>query len=167
MERTLVAGGAGFLGSNLCDFLLSEGHEVICMDNLITGSMDNIAHIKSERFHFVNHDVSRQIEVDGPLERLARASHGQRGGRTPPPRVARERSTCDPRHRARERDGAPLNGGSRSRRHSHPFHVVLSRTQKEIRCHIRHRSDRRVRRRFHSPDCRATGSHWSTPVRLQ
>ena len=70
MERTLVAGGSGFLGSNLCDFLLSEGHEVICMDNLITGSMDNIAHIKSERFHFVNHDVSRQIEVDGPLDNV-------------------------------------------------------------------------------------------------
>jgi len=70
MERTLVAGGSGFLGSNLCDFLLSEGHEVICMDNLITGSMDNIAHIKSDRFHFVNHDVSRQIEVDGPLDNV-------------------------------------------------------------------------------------------------
>jgi dTDP-glucose 4,6-dehydratase len=70
MERTLVAGGAGFLGSHLCDFLLSEGHEVICMDNLITGSMDNIAHIKSDRFHFVNHDVSRQIEVDGPLDNV-------------------------------------------------------------------------------------------------
>ena len=67
MERTLVTGGAGFLGSHLCDVLLSEGHEVICMDNLITGSMDNIAHIKSDRFHFVNHDVSRHIEVEGPL----------------------------------------------------------------------------------------------------
>lgn len=70
MERTLVAGGAGFLGSHLCDVLLSEGHEVICMDNLITGSMDNIAHIKSDRFHFVNHDVSRQIVVDGPLDNV-------------------------------------------------------------------------------------------------
>jgi len=50
MERTLVAGGAGFLGSNLCDTLLSAGHEVICMDNLITGSMDNISHIQSQPF---------------------------------------------------------------------------------------------------------------------
>ena len=50
MERTLVAGGAGFLGSHLCDALLSKGHEVICMDNLITGSVDNIAHIKVTGF---------------------------------------------------------------------------------------------------------------------
>ena len=70
MERTLVAGGAGFLGSHLCDVLLSEGHEVICMDNLITGSLDNIAHIKSDRFQFVNHDVSRQIDVEGPLDNV-------------------------------------------------------------------------------------------------
>jgi dTDP-glucose 4,6-dehydratase len=70
MKRTLVAGGAGFLGSHLCEALLSEGHEVICMDNLITGSMDNIAHIQSDRFHFVNHDVTRQIEVKGPLDNV-------------------------------------------------------------------------------------------------
>jgi dTDP-glucose 4,6-dehydratase len=70
MERTLITGGAGFLGSHLCDNLLSEGHEVICMDNLITGSMDNIAHIQSDRFHFVNHDVTRHIEVEGHLDNV-------------------------------------------------------------------------------------------------
>ena len=70
MKRTLVTGGAGFLGSHLCDALLKEGHEVICMDNLITGSMDNIAHIQSDRFHFMNHDVTRHIEVEGPLDNV-------------------------------------------------------------------------------------------------
>ena len=70
MARTLVTGGAGFLGSHLCDTLLKEGHEVICMDNLITGSKDNIAHIKSDRFHFVNHDVTREIKIEGPLDNV-------------------------------------------------------------------------------------------------
>jgi dTDP-glucose 4,6-dehydratase len=70
MKRTLVTGGAGFLGSHLCDALLKEGHEVICMDNLITGSMDNNAHIQSDRFHFMNHDVTRHIEVEGPLDNV-------------------------------------------------------------------------------------------------
>ena len=70
MKRTLVTGGAGFLGSHLCDALLKEGHEVICMDNLITGSTDNIAHIQSDRFHFLNHDVTRHIELEGPLDNV-------------------------------------------------------------------------------------------------
>ena len=70
MERTLVAGGAGFLGSNLCDTLLSAGHEVICMDNLITGSMDNISHIQSDRFHFVNQDISQPFTVAGKLDNV-------------------------------------------------------------------------------------------------
>ncbi len=70
MERTLVTGGAGFLGSHLCDALLQEGHEVICMDNLITGNMDNLAHIGSDRFHFMNHDVTRYIDVKGPIDNV-------------------------------------------------------------------------------------------------
>jgi dTDP-glucose 4,6-dehydratase len=70
MERTLVAGGAGFLGSHLCDALLSKGHEVICMDNLITGSMDNVTHIQSDRFHFVKQDVSQPFAVEGSLDNV-------------------------------------------------------------------------------------------------
>ena len=68
MPRTLVTGGAGFLGSNLCEYLLDKGHEVICMDNLITGSKQNISGIKSGNFRFVNHNVSEFIKLDGNLD---------------------------------------------------------------------------------------------------
>jgi len=68
MPRTLVTGGAGFLGSHLCDYLLEKGHEVICMDNLLTGSLDNIEHIKSDRFKFINHNVTEYIDLDGPVD---------------------------------------------------------------------------------------------------
>ena len=62
----LVAGGAGFIGSHLCDRLISEGYRVICLDNLYTGSMDNIAHLMTyPRFTFVRHDVTRPYEVSG------------------------------------------------------------------------------------------------------
>ena len=68
MPRTLVTGGAGFLGSHLCEYLVNKEHEVICMDNLITGSKQNIAGIKSGNFHFVNHNVSEFIDLDGDLD---------------------------------------------------------------------------------------------------
>ncbi|MBI4384918.1 MAG: SDR family oxidoreductase [Nitrospinae bacterium] len=68
MPRTLITGGAGFLGSHLCDHLLTKGHEVICMDNLLTGNENNIAHIRSDKFAFVKHDVTNYIEVDGRLD---------------------------------------------------------------------------------------------------
>jgi dTDP-glucose 4,6-dehydratase len=65
----MITGGAGFLGSHLCDRFLSDGHTVIAMDNLITGSTDNIAHlIGHERFEFIKHNVSNYIYVDGPLD---------------------------------------------------------------------------------------------------
>ena len=66
--RILVTGGAGFLGSHLCERLLSEGHTVLGMDNLITGTTDNLAHIRSERFDFIKHDVTKYIYVQGELD---------------------------------------------------------------------------------------------------
>jgi len=66
--RILVTGGAGFLGSHLCERLLDEGNKVICMDNLLTGSMDNIAEIDSPDFTFVKHDVTSYIDVKDKVD---------------------------------------------------------------------------------------------------
>ncbi|MFQ6092505.1 MAG: UDP-glucuronic acid decarboxylase family protein [bacterium] len=68
MPRSLVTGGAGFIGSYLCERLLKQGHRVICMDNLCTGMEENISHLFGESFQFIRHDVTRHIEVDGPLD---------------------------------------------------------------------------------------------------
>ncbi|MFI5264578.1 MAG: UDP-glucuronic acid decarboxylase family protein [Candidatus Kapaibacterium sp.] len=69
MPRTLITGGAGFLGSHLCDRFVAEGHEVICMDNLVTGSTNNIGHLLGKpNFSFVQYDVTNYIHVNGPLD---------------------------------------------------------------------------------------------------
>ena len=69
MKRILITGGAGFLGSHLCDRFIKEGYEVIAMDNLITGDMKNIEHLMPlEHFHFYHHDVSKYIHVPGELD---------------------------------------------------------------------------------------------------
>jgi dTDP-glucose 4,6-dehydratase len=69
--RILVTGGAGFLGSHLCDRLLAEGCDVIAMDNLITGATDNIAHLAGHpRFLFIKHDVTHYIYIKGPLDAI-------------------------------------------------------------------------------------------------
>jgi dTDP-glucose 4,6-dehydratase len=67
--RVLVTGGAGFIGSHLCDRLLAEGHQVVVVDNLVTGSLDNIAHLAGrDDFRFIKHDVSNFIFVPGKIE---------------------------------------------------------------------------------------------------
>ncbi len=68
MARVLITGGAGFIGSYLCDRFLAGGDEVICMDNLITGSVDNISHIQNSRFSFLNYDVTNYIYINGHVD---------------------------------------------------------------------------------------------------
>jgi len=68
MTKALVTGGAGFIGSHFCDYLLSKGHQVICMDNFITGDIKNIEHIRDEKFLFIKHDVTNYIYVEGKLD---------------------------------------------------------------------------------------------------
>ncbi len=68
-KRVLITGGAGFIGSHLCDRFIAEGYEVICMDNFITGTPDNIAHLVGHpRFKFLRHDVSNYVYVEGPID---------------------------------------------------------------------------------------------------
>jgi len=69
MPKSLVTGGAGFLGSHLCDRLVQEGHAVICMDNILTGRRENIEHLMTQKyFTFVQYDVTKPIEIEGPLD---------------------------------------------------------------------------------------------------
>jgi dTDP-glucose 4,6-dehydratase len=69
--RVLITGGAGFIGSHLCERFLAEGHHVIAMDSLLTGTTDNIAHlIDNERFQFIKHDVTNYIYVAGSLDAI-------------------------------------------------------------------------------------------------
>ena len=68
MARFLVTGGAGFLGSHLCDHLLKAGHRVICLDNLETGSLRNISHIRDADFVFDNHDITEFVRIEEPVD---------------------------------------------------------------------------------------------------
>lgn len=68
MKRAVVTGGAGFLGSHLCERLLAEGMEVICIDNLITGNPNNIAHLFGQKFHFIQMDVTNYVFVKGNVD---------------------------------------------------------------------------------------------------
>src|SRR5688572_21512093 len=68
MSTCVVTGGAGFLGSHLCDYLLAEGHRVICVDNLETSTLENLEHIRTDDFLFLNHDVTEHIAIDGPVD---------------------------------------------------------------------------------------------------
>jgi dTDP-glucose 4,6-dehydratase len=68
MATAVVTGGAGFLGSHLCDYLLAREYRVICVDNLETSTLRNIEHIRSDGFAFVNHDVIEHIQIDEPVD---------------------------------------------------------------------------------------------------
>src|SRR6201987_4396496 len=68
MPTAVVTGGAGFLGSHLCDYLVARGFRVACIDNLDTGSLQNVAHLRGENFEFVNHDVTEYLEVEGEVD---------------------------------------------------------------------------------------------------
>jgi dTDP-glucose 4,6-dehydratase len=69
--RTIITGGAGFVGSHLCERFLAEGHEVICVDNFITGTAENIEHLRgNDRFTFIRHDISHPLEIDGPVNNV-------------------------------------------------------------------------------------------------
>ncbi len=68
MATAVVTGGSGFLGSHLCDYLLERGHRVICLDNLDTGSLQNVEHIRDRKFTFVNHDLIDHLELDEQVD---------------------------------------------------------------------------------------------------
>lgn len=67
--KIVVAGGAGFLGSHLCDRLLDDGHLVVALDNLVTGRVENISHLEGNRdFHFIRQDITMPFKLDGPVD---------------------------------------------------------------------------------------------------
>ena len=68
MPTAVVTGGAGFLGSHLCDALVADGYRVVCVDNLETGSLQNVEHLRGDSFAFLNHDLTQHLEVDEPVD---------------------------------------------------------------------------------------------------
>jgi dTDP-glucose 4,6-dehydratase len=68
VPASVVTGGAGFLGSHLCEYLLARGHRVTCVDNLVTSTLRNIEHIRADEFTFVNHDVTEEIQIAEPVD---------------------------------------------------------------------------------------------------
>ena len=68
MPTAVVTGGAGFLGSHLCDHLVSKGYRVICIDNLDTGSLQNVEHLRGDEFLFINQDVTLYLDIDEPVD---------------------------------------------------------------------------------------------------
>src|SRR5205823_12209265 len=68
MPTAVVTGGAGFLGSHLCDHLISQGFRVICVDNLDTGSLQNVEHLRGEQFSFFHHDITGHVEIEEPVD---------------------------------------------------------------------------------------------------
>jgi UDP-glucuronate decarboxylase len=70
-KRILITGGAGFIGSNLCEKLLNDGHKIICVDNLLTGNIKNIEHLfENSNFKFINHDIINYLELDEDIDEI-------------------------------------------------------------------------------------------------
>ena len=97
-QRVLITGGAGFLGSHLCDRFVAEGYEVLCMDNLITGDLRNIEHLFGHaRFHFFHQDVTEYIHVPGRLDVIMHFASPASARSTPSVlRKPRERASSSP-----------------------------------------------------------------------
>ena len=71
MTKILITGGAGFIGSHLCERLLLEGNHIICMDNLFTGSKDNISHLlANDHFQFIEYDIINPIKIEGSIDQI-------------------------------------------------------------------------------------------------
>jgi dTDP-glucose 4,6-dehydratase len=68
MPAAVVTGGAGFLGSHLCDHLIAQGFRVLCVDNLDTGSLQNVEHLRGDAFLFLNHDLTQHLEIGEPVD---------------------------------------------------------------------------------------------------
>jgi dTDP-glucose 4,6-dehydratase len=68
MPTAVVTGGAGFLGSHLCDHLLAKDYRVVCVDNLDTGSLQNVEHLRGDNFLFINQDVTHHLEIEEPVD---------------------------------------------------------------------------------------------------
>ena len=68
MPTAVVTGGAGFLGSHLCEYLLGKGYRVLCVDNLESSSLENLEHLRDDAFAFLNHDMILHLEIDEPVD---------------------------------------------------------------------------------------------------
>jgi nucleoside-diphosphate-sugar epimerase len=108
--RVLVTGGAGFIGSHLCEFLLDKGAEVLCLDNLSTGTSDNIERFRSERFTFIKLDVTNYIYVSGPIDYVLHFASPAS------PVVSRWGRSAPTRRSASPRPSAPGSSSRRRRR---------------------------------------------------
>ena len=106
--RTLITGGAGFIGSHLCERFLNEGHEVIAVDNMITGDLGNLDHLRANpRFRYIGHDISNSLKVKAKLDNVLHFASPRNGAaHCAPYRPSRSRSTRSRPGRRRSDSGS-------------------------------------------------------------